>query len=152
MSFFSRASGVNILGGTFYSAALDVNIQNDLQLTIQEDTLLEPPLYDPAAGIAARRTMINPNTPSSSTYSPHPWPPEAATNIQGGTFVGGNVNNIQRNGESGIRILHRAVALAALHDAAESYPQPRCHPETRQALLEDLLMWCTSPSDEPPIL
>ncbi|KAJ6571133.1 hypothetical protein B0H19DRAFT_1255131 [Mycena capillaripes] len=41
---------------------------------------------------------------------------------------------------------------AALHDAAESYPQPRCHPETRQALLEDLSMWCTSPSDEPPIL
>jgi hypothetical protein len=42
--------------------------------------------------------------------------------------------------------------LAALHDAAESYPQPRCHPETRHALLEDLSRWCTNPSDEPRIL
>ncbi|KAJ7196366.1 hypothetical protein GGX14DRAFT_376192, partial [Mycena pura] len=49
-------------------------------------------------------------------------------------------------------ILHRAVALAALHDAAESYPQPRCHPETRKELLEKLRRWCTDSSDDPPIL
>jgi hypothetical protein len=37
MSFFNTASGVNILGGTFYSATQDINIQNNLQLAIQED-------------------------------------------------------------------------------------------------------------------
>jgi hypothetical protein len=37
MSFFSNASGVNILGGTFYSAAQGINIQNNLQLAIQGD-------------------------------------------------------------------------------------------------------------------
>ncbi|KAJ7687585.1 hypothetical protein B0H17DRAFT_681977 [Mycena rosella] len=36
MSFFSNASGVNINGGTFYSASQGINIQNNLQLAIQE--------------------------------------------------------------------------------------------------------------------
>jgi hypothetical protein len=38
----------------------------------------------------------------------------------------------------GIHLLHSAVALAALHDSVESFPQPRCHPETRTKMLEDL--------------
>ncbi|KAF8143585.1 hypothetical protein K438DRAFT_1993721 [Mycena galopus ATCC 62051] len=41
----------------------------------------------------------------------------------------------------GIDILHGAVALAALHDSAESFPQPKCHPETRTKMLEDLRKW-----------
>ncbi|KAJ7614835.1 hypothetical protein FB45DRAFT_758338, partial [Roridomyces roridus] len=35
-------------------------------------------------------------------------------------------------------ILHTHVALEALYDSAESFPQPRCHPETRVELLDDL--------------
>ncbi|KAJ6490048.1 hypothetical protein C8R45DRAFT_901601 [Mycena sanguinolenta] len=50
------------------------------------------------------------------------------------------MNNVQQ-GERGIHILHRAVATAAIHDSAESYPQPRCHPETRTQMLEDLCDW-----------
>ncbi|KAJ6465430.1 hypothetical protein C8R45DRAFT_495844 [Mycena sanguinolenta] len=50
------------------------------------------------------------------------------------------VNNVQQR-ERGIDILHHAVALAAMHDSAESYPQPRCHPETRTEMLEDLRYW-----------
>ncbi|KAJ6473446.1 hypothetical protein DFH09DRAFT_1109971 [Mycena vulgaris] len=34
MSFFPNSSGINILGGTFYSATGDVNIQNNHQLAI----------------------------------------------------------------------------------------------------------------------
>jgi hypothetical protein len=34
MPFFSNATGVNILGGNFYSAAGDVSIQNDVQLPV----------------------------------------------------------------------------------------------------------------------
>ena len=38
MSFFSHASGVNINGGTFYSSARDVNIQNNVQLAIENES------------------------------------------------------------------------------------------------------------------
>ncbi|KAJ6471496.1 hypothetical protein C8R45DRAFT_780765, partial [Mycena sanguinolenta] len=38
-------------------------------------------------------------------------------------------------------ILHRAAALGAMYDSAESFPQPRCHPETRARMLEDLRNW-----------
>ncbi|KAE9383301.1 hypothetical protein BT96DRAFT_80680 [Gymnopus androsaceus JB14] len=58
------------------------------------------------------------------------------TTINGGTFLS---NNIQ--GESGINMLHRVVALEALHDSAESFPQPRCHPETRTKMLKTLRDW-----------
>ncbi|KAJ7637486.1 hypothetical protein B0H17DRAFT_496110 [Mycena rosella] len=243
MSFFSDASGVNITGGTFYSAARDVNIQNDLQLAMQdtsqtlicvgapvhgrdgfqtgiEDRPLSglennrryapdterlpshdwstspglPPLdsyprgglfpvtsasahsqtpvrrpYDETGRVSQAHegpptSPAHPlsnglysvpgnimNTPPTTICAP-PGPHGAGTNIHGGTFVGGNVNNIHRNGETGIGILHRAVALAALHDSAESYPQPRCHPETRKDLLEQLWTWCTDSSVESPIL
>ncbi|KAJ7687544.1 hypothetical protein B0H14DRAFT_2551636 [Mycena olivaceomarginata] len=50
---------------------------------------------------------------------------------------------IHNHGEAGIHILHRAVALEALYDSAESFPQPRCHPETRTELLDSLYHWAT---------
>jgi hypothetical protein len=55
--------------------------------------------------------------------------------IQGGTFfTAKNVimaQNVDHNrGEAGMNILHRAVALEALYDSADSFPQPKCHPET----------------------
>ncbi|KAJ6523672.1 hypothetical protein DFH09DRAFT_1047135 [Mycena vulgaris] len=60
--------------------------------------------------------------------------------IHGGTFISAeNINH--RRGEEGIQILHRAVALDALYDSAESFPQPRCHPETREEMLENLYNW-----------
>ncbi|KAJ7678009.1 hypothetical protein DFH06DRAFT_564570 [Mycena polygramma] len=61
----------------------------------------------------------------------------ARTNIN----VSGNVNNIQRQAESGLNILHRAVAGGAFHNSLERYPQPRCHPETRTEMLQDLYEW-----------
>jgi hypothetical protein len=39
--------------------------------------------------------------------------------------------------------LHRAVALEAMHDSADNYPQPRCHPETREEMLDKLWNWAT---------
>ncbi|KAJ6552178.1 hypothetical protein B0H10DRAFT_1262341 [Mycena sp. CBHHK59/15] len=105
-------------------------------------------------------TLVSP--PSPATFSPPDFrvqsmhrlrhtQHEPATTINGGTFVGGNV--IQRNGESGINILHRAVALEALHDSADSFPPPRCHPETRTEMLDELWKWSTkSDSATEPIL
>lgn len=39
--------------------------------------------------------------------------------------------------------MHRTVALGAMHDSAETYPQPRCHPETRKEMLDKLWDWST---------
>ncbi|KAF7348939.1 NACHT domain-containing protein [Mycena venus] len=62
-----------------------------------------------------------------------------ATSINGGTFISGNVNNIQRHGEA---------AGDAFHDSAERYPQPRCHPGTRTKLLD--VLWNWTRGIEPP--
>ncbi|KAJ7434146.1 hypothetical protein FB451DRAFT_303710 [Mycena latifolia] len=62
--------------------------------------------------------------------------------IHGGTFITAeNINH--RHGETGIQILHRVVALEALYDSAESFPQPRCHPQTRTRMLDSLYGWTT---------
>ncbi|KAJ6509801.1 hypothetical protein DFH09DRAFT_1435549 [Mycena vulgaris] len=63
--------------------------------------------------------------------------------IHGGTYISAeNINH--RYGEAGIHILHRAVTLDALYDSAESFPQPRCHPETREEMLNSLYNWAVS--------
>ncbi|KAJ7827666.1 hypothetical protein B0H14DRAFT_3720397 [Mycena olivaceomarginata] len=83
-------------------------------------------------------------------------PPMLST--QGGTFFSANnlntAENIihnHRHGETGIHILHRAVALEALYDSADSFPQPKCHPETRIKLLDDLCRWATQNDPAQPI-
>ncbi|KAF9067162.1 hypothetical protein BDP27DRAFT_1423183 [Rhodocollybia butyracea] len=58
------------------------------------------------------------------------------TTINDCTFVSNT-----RQGEKGIDKLHSVAALEALHDSVESFPQPRCHPETRMKMLEDLQKW-----------
>jgi hypothetical protein len=65
--------------------------------------------------------------------------------IHGGTFITAeNVNH--QHGEVGIHILSRGIALDALYNSAERFPQPRCHPETRTEFLEKLYRWATDPS------
>ncbi|KAF7348913.1 putative nwd2 protein [Mycena venus] len=56
------------------------------------------------------------------------------------------MNNHDSGG--GIHILHRAVALEALYDSAESFSQPKCHPETRTELLDNLYDWATDSDSE----
>ncbi|KAJ7323329.1 hypothetical protein DFH08DRAFT_1085498 [Mycena albidolilacea] len=76
-------------------------------------------------------------------------PPHAPrTCINGGTFIGGNVNHIQRSGDSGLHILYRAAAGDATHDSEDRFPQPRCHPETRKKMLDMLLNWTSG--TQPP--
>ncbi|KAF7328285.1 putative nwd2 protein [Mycena sanguinolenta] len=60
--------------------------------------------------------------------------------------------NIHQHGARGIDMLHRTVALEAIHNSAESYPQPRCHPETRTRMLEDLRDWALAPDPETTVL
>ncbi|KAJ7262570.1 hypothetical protein C8J57DRAFT_1183979 [Mycena rebaudengoi] len=70
--------------------------------------------------------------------------PERGTSINGGTFIGGNVNNVVQGGDTGLQILHREVSesLQAMHDSRDSYAQPKCHPDTRTEMLEKLYNWC----------
>ncbi|KAJ7872841.1 hypothetical protein B0H14DRAFT_2344574 [Mycena olivaceomarginata] len=64
---------------------------------------------------------------------------------------GGPSITVNHHREAGIHILHRAVALEALHNAAESFPQPKCHPETRTELLNTLYNWVIDPNPHHPI-
>ncbi|KAJ7190689.1 hypothetical protein GGX14DRAFT_579596 [Mycena pura] len=80
----------------------------------------------------------------TANNSPFPWvhPLEApVTSINSGTFIGGNLNHIQHPSETGLHILHRAIAGDAFHDSADRYPQPRCHPDTRLKMLDMLRYW-----------
>ncbi|KAF7363219.1 NACHT domain-containing protein [Mycena venus] len=80
--------------------------------------------------------------PTIHNGSVFPWngPSDAPpTNINGGTFISQNVNNIQRRGET---------AGDAFHDSADRFPQPRCHPETRTKLLD--ILWKWSCGVQPP--
>ncbi|KAJ6471481.1 hypothetical protein C8R45DRAFT_875001, partial [Mycena sanguinolenta] len=60
--------------------------------------------------------------------------------------------NIHHHGDRGIDILHRTVALGAIHDSVESFPQPKCHPETRTKMLGDLREWAMDPHPKTTIL
>ncbi|KAF7373111.1 NACHT domain-containing protein [Mycena sanguinolenta] len=65
-----------------------------------------------------------------------------------------SANNLTMNnlhGARGIDILHQTVALAAIHDSVESFPQPRCHPETRVQMLKELRKWALA-GGQPNIL
>ncbi|KAJ6471473.1 hypothetical protein C8R45DRAFT_836390, partial [Mycena sanguinolenta] len=43
-------------------------------------------------------------------------------------------------------------ALAAIHDSAESFPQPKCHPDTRTKMLEYLYEWAVGRNAQFDIL
>ncbi|KAJ7486639.1 hypothetical protein FB451DRAFT_771984 [Mycena latifolia] len=77
---------------------------------------------------------------------------DAGPSFHGGTFITAQNVNDYRPGEIGINILHRGVALEALHDSADSFPQPKCHPETREKMLDDLWEYATGLEPRDTIL
>ncbi|KAJ6540702.1 hypothetical protein B0H19DRAFT_959754, partial [Mycena capillaripes] len=50
-----------------------------------------------------------------------------------------------------MNILHNVAALGALHDSAESFPQPRCHAKTRTQMIDGLYEWALGNSSAHPI-
>ncbi|KAJ7496294.1 hypothetical protein B0H11DRAFT_2226760 [Mycena galericulata] len=96
---------------------------------------------------------------NSFSSIPRPSPPARvfespvhdSTTYNGGVFIsaGGSVNHMEHHGDSALHILHRASAVGAFHDSAERYPPPKCHPDTRNEILDRLWNWaseteCTS--------
>ncbi|KAJ7193197.1 hypothetical protein B0H12DRAFT_730246 [Mycena haematopus] len=60
----------------------------------------------------------------------------------------GNVDSIWNGGETARQFLHRVAACDAFHNSAERFPQPKCHPETRMKMLDNLWNWTCG--IEPP--
>ncbi|KAJ7727080.1 hypothetical protein B0H16DRAFT_1735344 [Mycena metata] len=147
------------------------NLWSGTDTSFPRRSILAP---DPLPYTAAQ---LNPNTVFSRSPSPPPtfeyqqrtneeginnfstlWPGKnnyptftPPQSLHGGTFITGETVNL-RHGEPGIHILHHAVALEALYDSTESFPQPKCHPETRTELLNKVLYWATAPESEYAIL
>ncbi|KAF7326342.1 NACHT domain-containing protein [Mycena sanguinolenta] len=67
--------------------------------------------------------------------------------ILNGDIHGDIIMNGTHHGERGIDILHRSVALAAIYDSMESFPQPKCHPETRTRIRKGLRKWVLGDMD-----
>ena len=44
--------------------------------------------------------------------------------------------------------LHNVIAASAMHDSKERFPQPKCHPSTRERILQRILNWVESSSRE----
>ncbi|KAF8160202.1 hypothetical protein K438DRAFT_1942388 [Mycena galopus ATCC 62051] len=98
--------------------------------------------------MGARQTPYARGRDGSLPQLRHPTP-KPLRSMHGGTFI--TAETLNHHGEAGINILHRAVALEALHDSADSFPQPRCHAETRAKMLDDLYNWAVRNGSARPI-
>ncbi|KAF9562261.1 hypothetical protein CPC08DRAFT_687899 [Agrocybe pediades] len=61
--------------------------------------------------------------------------------VAGGTFNQHNQINTVRNGERGYARLVENVAPAALHDSGHVVDPPKCHPNTRVAIIDSIIDW-----------
>ncbi|KAJ7725396.1 hypothetical protein B0H16DRAFT_283506 [Mycena metata] len=91
------------------------------------------PDYEAAQNIPVSSNERGYSTPYLNSPNPPPF-------FQGGTYI--TAQNVHQ-GYTGMHILHRSVTLEALYDSADSFPQPRCHPETRTEMLAELYNWLT---------
>ncbi|TFK36571.1 hypothetical protein BDQ12DRAFT_699597 [Crucibulum laeve] len=67
--------------------------------------------------------------------------------ISGGTFSNIQVDTTVDKSAKNLRILQQATAPGASHDSAERYPPPKCHPKTREAILNTILvLWLYGPA------
>ena len=53
---------------------------------------------------------------------------------------------------SALKLLHENIAAGAMHNSKERYDSPRCHPDTRKAVLSDITSWISDHSKTTCIL
>ncbi|KAF4621687.1 hypothetical protein D9613_012816 [Agrocybe pediades] len=69
--------------------------------------------------------------------------------LSGGTFIQNNQNNYNRSGERpGYARLLENVATAALHDSLDNVDPPKCHPNTRVAIMQCIIDWAVGMDPE----
>ncbi|KAJ7925697.1 hypothetical protein B0H13DRAFT_2568509 [Mycena leptocephala] len=158
MEFFPSGSGFQFYDSHFYNIAGDMNVHGAQLAAIERELAPNPFGWEPMAlsdpfgstqsldqshAFHGGESPLGANIVGSHMTVPREFRrDESTTNFSGGTFLlGGNVNHIQRHGESGLHILYDAAANDASHDSGERYPQPKCHPETRTEILENLHSW-----------
>ncbi|KAF8155501.1 hypothetical protein B0H34DRAFT_498297 [Crassisporium funariophilum] len=56
-------------------------------------------------------------------------------------ITGGEFTDQSKTGMNGIQWLHQAIAASAIHDSDERYDPPKCHPETRKVIIDDIMKW-----------
>ncbi|KAF8970583.1 hypothetical protein BDZ97DRAFT_1914481 [Flammula alnicola] len=61
-----------------------------------------------------------------------------ARNIQ---IIDSQFNVAHNEGLTGLQILFQNIIHGATHDAAERYPPPKCHPNTRKAIVNNIIEW-----------
>ncbi|KDR69450.1 hypothetical protein GALMADRAFT_255940 [Galerina marginata CBS 339.88] len=58
------------------------------------------------------------------------------------SIVGGNITNITtQKSRDGIDLLREAIAPGAFHNSSERYDPPKCHPNTRVAVIQAIIDW-----------
>ena len=65
------------------------------------------------------------------------------------------ITHIFTNTRTGFDLLTKAIAESAFHDSEERFPPPKCYPNTREAILRNIMSWITddaSNGSSPPIL
>ncbi|KAF7342193.1 NACHT domain-containing protein [Mycena venus] len=95
------------------------------------------------------RGDVNLHLASARGTTGHTGDPLAALEFglsEGGRRLRGVERNDEQDGAAGmlpygLHILYRAAAGDATHDAEDRFPQPKCHPETREKMLAALWNW-----------
>ncbi|KAJ7611247.1 hypothetical protein FB45DRAFT_941386 [Roridomyces roridus] len=153
---FNNSSNFQVQGGNFYTVAGDVTlaIQQQFSTSSRLRVTSEAPTSDSrrgSKGLQSQSQLSGAPAIHNSDASPLPRclpsvasPPEDVSRNQF-NITTPNVNNVyniledrELDRAQGVHILHQHVALDAVYDSAGSFPQPRCHPATREALLAEL--------------
>ncbi|KAF8815014.1 hypothetical protein BYT27DRAFT_6854157 [Phlegmacium glaucopus] len=69
-------------------------------------------------------------------------------NIQGGTFVQTTASPTSE----GFKSLHANIATGAFHDSGERFGAPKCHPNTRKAVLAEIMQWIQDIEESEDVL
>ncbi|KAF8809772.1 hypothetical protein BYT27DRAFT_7187645 [Phlegmacium glaucopus] len=71
--------------------------------------------------------------------------------IQGGTFAQTSLTTAPPTSE-GFKILHANIAIGAFHDSGERFDAPKCHPNTRKAVLAEIMQWIQDVKESEDVL
>ena len=77
--------------------------------------------------------------------------------IQGGTFIHASGSKVQFENHShttrtGFEILHQNIASGAFHDSRERFEPAKCHPNTRVAVLAEIMAWIEATEESEDVL